>query len=148
MSLKVTYADAASSHLTAILLSTWGVFVYRDIWPLCTYDGTPTDIAEGPVLWTKVGLLTFSTIVVPLVTPRRYRPLDASVRISDPKRIPSLTRPSGSKPRCQSGAHCFNSLLGSLLVPRQIHLPGESSAPLAVRRVSTHRGLRQDQKLG
>ena len=141
VSLKDPYADVASSHLTAILLSTWGLFVYRDIWPLCTYDGTPTDIAEGPVLWTKIGLLTFSAIVVPLVTPRRYRPLDASVRISDPKRLPSLTHSPGPKPRCQSGAQCFNPLLSSPLIPRQIHLPGQSPAPLALRRVSTHRGL-------
>ena len=60
-----------------ILLATWGVYAYRDIWPLATYDLTPIDEAEGNVLWAKIGLLTLAAIVLPLISPRRTDDPDA-----------------------------------------------------------------------
>ncbi|KAM5539773.1 hypothetical protein V8D89_006586, partial [Ganoderma adspersum] len=60
-----------------ILLATWAVYAYRDIWPLATYDLTPIDKAEGNVLWAKIGLLTLAAIVLPLISPRRTDDPDA-----------------------------------------------------------------------
>ncbi|KAH9836198.1 uncharacterized protein C8Q71DRAFT_761194 [Rhodofomes roseus] len=66
----------ASLHLTVLLLVTWGLYVYRDVWPLATFTLTPLDSAEGGILWAKVALLTVSAVIVPLCIPRSYVPLD------------------------------------------------------------------------
>ncbi|PIL29368.1 ATP-binding cassette transporter [Ganoderma sinense ZZ0214-1] len=60
-----------------VLLATWAVYAYRDIWPLATYDLTPIDGAEGNLLWAKIGLLTLAAIVLPLISPRRTDDPDA-----------------------------------------------------------------------
>ncbi|OSD00626.1 P-loop containing nucleoside triphosphate hydrolase protein [Trametes coccinea BRFM310] len=62
-------------HASAILLVTWGVYMYRDVWPLATLDRTPSDAVEGPLVWTKLGLLSFSGVLIPLFSPRKYIPL-------------------------------------------------------------------------
>ena len=37
------------------------------------------DEAEGWLIWTKLGLLTLSAIVVPMLVPRQYIPVDPKV---------------------------------------------------------------------
>ncbi|PPQ77073.1 hypothetical protein CVT25_014886, partial [Psilocybe cyanescens] len=59
-----------------LLLVTLGVYGYRDIWPLATYDLVPADIAEGGILWAKISVLVFITTVIPLFCPRPYIPVD------------------------------------------------------------------------
>ena len=70
---------AAVRHLALVMVTAWGVFAYRDLWPLATFTLTPLDRAEGWLLWTKVGFLTFAGVVVPLLIPRQYIPVDPSV---------------------------------------------------------------------
>lgn len=72
-------AKLACRHLTTVLVATWGVYVYRDIWPLATFTLTPLDQAEGLVLWVRLGLLSVAGVVVPLVSPRQYIPIDPKV---------------------------------------------------------------------
>ncbi|OCH93740.1 hypothetical protein OBBRIDRAFT_810929 [Obba rivulosa] len=63
-------------HLATVLAVTWGVYVYRDVWPLATFTLTPLDAGEGRMLWMKLILLTVAGAVIPLTAPRQYIPLD------------------------------------------------------------------------
>ena len=74
------YGEIASFHLASILLTSWATFVYRDVWPLCTFTLTPEDAQEGWVIWAKVVTLTIAGVVIPVVTPKIYVPLDPKVR--------------------------------------------------------------------
>jgi hypothetical protein len=70
------YASVASFHLSSILLITFSVYTYRDIWPLLTFTLSPADGRESSLLWAKVSLLAVAGVVIPLAIPRRYVPLD------------------------------------------------------------------------
>ncbi|KZT67088.1 P-loop containing nucleoside triphosphate hydrolase protein [Daedalea quercina L-15889] len=63
-------------HVNCVLLVAWAVYAYRDLWPLATFTEEPIDLAEGPLLWARISLLTLSSIVVPLIIPQRYIPFD------------------------------------------------------------------------
>ena len=65
-----------------VLLVTWAVYAYRDLWPLATYHLKPAD-AEDPFVWVKMSVLTLAAVVVPLVTPREYVPINPEVRPGD-----------------------------------------------------------------
>lgn len=62
-----------------LLLVTMGVYVYRDVWPLATYDQDPADAEEGSILWKKFSVLAITAIVIPLFCPRPYIPVDPKV---------------------------------------------------------------------
>ncbi|KAF9038074.1 hypothetical protein BJ165DRAFT_1604107 [Panaeolus papilionaceus] len=66
----------ASKSVSIVLLSTWGVYAYRDLWPLATYTLQPQDGVEGNVLWFKISVLTVISVIMPLLIPRRYVPVD------------------------------------------------------------------------
>ncbi|KAI0782161.1 multidrug resistance-associated ABC transporter [Abortiporus biennis] len=78
------WATVATGHLVPVLLVPWGVFLYRDVWPLATYTLIPADADEGWFIWAKVSLLTVAAVVVPLASPRRYIPVDPSEPMSEP----------------------------------------------------------------
>ena len=69
-----------SRHLVTVFLVAWAVYAYRDLWPLATFTLQPLDASEGSLLWAKVGVLTFAAVVIPLVMPRQYVPVDPKVR--------------------------------------------------------------------
>jgi hypothetical protein len=66
-------------HLSTVLLTFFGVYLYRDIYPLITFDRVPADEAEGAILLAKFGTLFVSAIAIPLAMPRRYVPADPAV---------------------------------------------------------------------
>ncbi|KAF9476113.1 multidrug resistance-associated ABC transporter [Pholiota conissans] len=74
--LSKTWSISATRHNIIVLLSTLTVYLYRDIWPLATYDEQPEDTEEGSVLMVKIVILAFIGVVIPLVIPRRYTPVD------------------------------------------------------------------------
>ncbi|KZT69185.1 hypothetical protein DAEQUDRAFT_727082 [Daedalea quercina L-15889] len=76
MATRAQLSSVASHHLTVLLLITWGLYVYRDVWPLATFTLTPQDRAEGGILWAKMALLSMSGVLVPLCIPRIYVPVD------------------------------------------------------------------------
>ncbi|KAH8986106.1 hypothetical protein EDB92DRAFT_2054957 [Lactarius akahatsu] len=76
-------ASIASFHLSSLLLGTFSVYAYRNIWPLLTFTLSPVDAWEGPLLWVKIGLLAFAAIVIPLLVPRQYIPIDPK----DPQQV-------------------------------------------------------------
>lgn len=96
-------ASITSFHLSTLLLGTFSIYAYRDIWPLLTFTLSPADAHEGALLWVKIGLLAFTAIVVPLLVPRQYIPIDPKVRPSrDISYLRSLTPaaepPAGHQP--------------------------------------------------
>ncbi|KAF9567104.1 hypothetical protein CPC08DRAFT_733223 [Agrocybe pediades] len=63
-------------HANLILLTTLGIYVFRNLWPLATYDQEPADTFEGRLMWIKLMLLFIVGLVIPLITPRRFVPVD------------------------------------------------------------------------
>ncbi|KDQ56808.1 hypothetical protein JAAARDRAFT_36283 [Jaapia argillacea MUCL 33604] len=63
-------------HVVLLLLGIFGVYAYRDLWPLTTFTLSPMDSKEGWLLWTKIGVLSFVGIFIPLAIPRQYVPYD------------------------------------------------------------------------
>ncbi|KAH9028059.1 ABC transporter type 1, transmembrane domain-containing protein [Lactarius deliciosus] len=76
-------ASVASFHLSSLLLGTFSVYAYRDIWPLLTFTLSPVDAWEGALLWVRIGLLAFVAIVIPLLVPYQYIPIDPK----DPQQV-------------------------------------------------------------
>lgn len=74
-------SNSAIRHLNFVLIVTWSVFTYRDLWPLATFTLRPVDEAAGPLLWVEIAFLTIAGIFVPLLVPRQYIPVDPKVRV-------------------------------------------------------------------
>ncbi|KAH6912895.1 ATP-binding cassette transporter [Coprinopsis sp. MPI-PUGE-AT-0042] len=85
IALKPKWAQIVDRHLDIVLLASFGVYTYRDLYPLVTFNGVPADQEEGWVLWVKVGLTFFSAIIIPLAAPRPYFPVNPE----DPMELPS-----------------------------------------------------------
>jgi len=77
-----THTSVASFHLPALLLVTFSVYAYCDVWLLLNFTLVPADGWERAFLWAKIGLLSVTGIVIPLITPRQYVPLDPKARFS------------------------------------------------------------------
>ncbi|KAH9016815.1 P-loop containing nucleoside triphosphate hydrolase protein, partial [Lactarius pseudohatsudake] len=82
-------ASVASFHLSSLLLGTFSVYAYRNIWPLLTFTLSPVDAWEGALLWVRIGLLAFAAIVIPLLVPYQYIPIDPKA-IINPEQTASL----------------------------------------------------------
>ena len=80
----------ASHHLTLLLVVTFGIYVYRDLYPLGTFDKSPMDLSEGDLLWPMISVLGVTGIVIPLFTPRTYTPFDPEVSCFDRLRACSV----------------------------------------------------------
>ncbi|KAJ3558885.1 hypothetical protein NM688_g664 [Phlebia brevispora] len=73
----VARTSVYSSHLTAVTFTVCALYYYRDIWPLMTFTLRPLDEAEGSILYIKIALLAFISIVEPLFESFIYIPVDA-----------------------------------------------------------------------
>ncbi|KAL4243444.1 hypothetical protein ABKN59_001093 [Abortiporus biennis] len=69
-------SNLVTRHLALLLGATWLVFAYRDLWPLATFTLQPLDAALSPFVWIEIGLLTVAGVVIPLLVPRQYIPID------------------------------------------------------------------------
>ncbi|KAF9483590.1 hypothetical protein BDN70DRAFT_990288 [Pholiota conissans] len=83
--LSKTRSTSATRYNIVILLSALSLYLYRDVWPLATYEKQPADSDEGPVLVAKIIILMFIAILIPLFIPRRYIPVDPK----DPMPVPN-----------------------------------------------------------
>ncbi|KII86412.1 hypothetical protein PLICRDRAFT_144122 [Plicaturopsis crispa FD-325 SS-3] len=111
-------------HLVVVLLVAWSVFSYRNLWPLATFTLVPRDRADGWLLWAKAVVLTSVSIVVPLFSPRRYVPFNAS----DPR------EPSPEE-TCSLFSFATYGFLDPLLAiaSRVLHVPHSQLPPLSDR---------------
>lgn len=71
--------DSAARHSNIILALTFGVYMYRDVFPLGAVSGTPQDDSDGILSWIRIALLGVAGLLIPLLTPRRYTPVDPLV---------------------------------------------------------------------
>ncbi|TFY61104.1 hypothetical protein EVG20_g7183 [Dentipellis fragilis] len=116
-------SSRAKGHLVFVLLVTFAVYVYRDIWPLLTFTESPADLHEGPLIWAKIVFLGTAALVIPLTAPRQYVPVDPKEPASEPN--PEQTASILSL--------AIYSFLDStvFLANRLPHLPQEKLPPLA-----------------
>lgn len=71
--------QTASNHVALLLLLAFSVYAYRDLIPLCTFTLSPMDGGDGWRLWSRLAILTFAAVLVPLLAPREYVPIDPTV---------------------------------------------------------------------
>ncbi|KAJ3814679.1 P-loop containing nucleoside triphosphate hydrolase protein [Lentinula aff. lateritia] len=72
---KLLSSKIANQHLNVLLLALFGIYTYRDLWTLLTFNRKPLDEVEGSFLWLKIACLAVAAIVVPVTAPRRAYPL-------------------------------------------------------------------------
>ncbi|KAJ6561237.1 hypothetical protein DFH09DRAFT_1160834 [Mycena vulgaris] len=79
-------------HVNCVLFSTLCVYLYRDVFPLATYTWVPEDRSEGLLLWPKIVILFITSVMVPLLTPRQYIPIDPlnSMNVPNPEQTASI----------------------------------------------------------
>jgi hypothetical protein len=71
----VPLVDTLLPHSTFVLIGVLSQYIYRDIWPLCTYTLSSKD-APTPLLWTQIALCSLAAVVLPLFEPCPYVPFD------------------------------------------------------------------------
>ncbi|KAJ7742653.1 hypothetical protein DFH07DRAFT_835946 [Mycena maculata] len=76
ISVSTRFAPVAKTHLELILGVAFGVYFYRDIFPFATYTWPTQDAVEGPILHAKLITLALAALIIPLVTPAPYIPVD------------------------------------------------------------------------
>ncbi|KAF8515052.1 ATP-binding cassette transporter [Hysterangium stoloniferum] len=68
--------STATIHLTFVMTTIVFVYTYRDLFPYATFTLRPADGDQGWLLWSRLGLVTFAGLLVPLAIPRIYTPVD------------------------------------------------------------------------
>lgn len=115
LSVSVAFTTSATElwvvHANTVLIPTWTVYVYRDVLPLTTYTLSPADAAEGGIIWVKILILTYVSVIIPLVIPRQFIPADPKVeptfdvsyvRLNSVSRTPNVIHlRSRQHPSCQ-----------------------------------------------
>ncbi|KAF8832671.1 hypothetical protein HHX47_DHR1001791 [Lentinula edodes] len=81
---KPKWSKVATRHLNTVLLATFSVYLYRDVYPLITFTLKPKDLSEGGILWAKITLLAVTSVVIPLAIPRPYVPVDPKNPLPEP----------------------------------------------------------------
>ncbi|KZO90151.1 P-loop containing nucleoside triphosphate hydrolase protein [Calocera viscosa TUFC12733] len=59
-----------------VLLIQCCVFSWRNFWPLMIFGGVPADSRYLGLTWTEGGFLVFAGVIIPLVIPEPYVPVD------------------------------------------------------------------------
>ncbi|KAJ3519263.1 hypothetical protein NMY22_g13286 [Coprinellus aureogranulatus] len=110
-------------HNIAILFSELAVYAYRNLWPLATYTKQPADLAEGWLLWAKLGALAFTAILVPVFIPSVYTPID-------PKRPEKTPHPEQTASLISFNTYSY--LTPTIDAAQKVaHLPASELPPLA-----------------
>ena len=76
---RAAAARTYSLHLSLVLLAVFGVYAYRDVWPLATFTLRPADAPEGLILWFKVVIASLVAVIEPVLEPYPYIPVDPNV---------------------------------------------------------------------
>ncbi|KAJ6589838.1 P-loop containing nucleoside triphosphate hydrolase protein [Mycena vulgaris] len=86
------WGKVAIKHLNTLLTATFGVYFYRDIFPLATFTLAPRDLSEGRLLWVKVVTLFMVSGIIPLAMPRQYIPVDPKnpMPVTNPEQTASI----------------------------------------------------------
>lgn len=65
------------AHIDMLLLLAFGLYTHRDLWPMLTYYLGPSDL-DNAITWSRVAILGVVAVVIPLIRPRTYIPVDPS----------------------------------------------------------------------
>lgn len=68
-----------SRQVTILSVSLFVIYVWRDLYPFCTYELSPADDMHDWLLRSRIILLSFTAVLMPLISPREYFPLDPEV---------------------------------------------------------------------
>ncbi|KAL7418721.1 hypothetical protein Q5752_006404 [Cryptotrichosporon argae] len=63
------------AHTDVLLLLAFSLYIYRDLWPSLTYYLVPSDL-DNAITWSRIAILGVAAVVIPLVRPRTYVPVD------------------------------------------------------------------------
>ncbi|KAF9526532.1 multidrug resistance-associated ABC transporter [Crepidotus variabilis] len=87
-----TWRTSTSRYNILVLLSALVVYVYRNLWPLATFDKQPADLAEGKLLWVKLVILFTTGAVIPVFMSQPYVPVDPKnpMAVVNPEQTSSL----------------------------------------------------------
>ncbi|KAJ6566068.1 P-loop containing nucleoside triphosphate hydrolase protein [Mycena capillaripes] len=79
-------------HVNILLFLSFGVYAYRDLFPLATFTSAPADLGEGRRLWAKIALLSITAVIIPVFTPRQYIPVDPlnPMKVPNPEQTASI----------------------------------------------------------
>ncbi|KAG8779615.1 hypothetical protein FRC12_024033 [Ceratobasidium sp. 428] len=81
----------ANSHLTTLLLLTFGGYAYLNFEPLAL-SATPVDqLTHTWLTWVHLATLGFAAVVVPICVPRLYAPLDPNSPINPEQTAPLIS---------------------------------------------------------
>ncbi|KAH7101421.1 ATP-binding cassette transporter [Auriculariales sp. MPI-PUGE-AT-0066] len=72
-------------HVGLLLLIPWSLVSYQTIYPLAIFERVPGIIAPSQLLWAQFTLLNIVGVVIPLLTPNVYVPIDPA----DPSKEPA-----------------------------------------------------------
>ncbi|KAF9564153.1 multidrug resistance-associated ABC transporter [Agrocybe pediades] len=72
---SIRWSVLATRYNVITLLSVFGVYAFRDLWPLATTTQRPIDALEGKLIWLKIFVLFFTAVVIPTAAPRRHTPI-------------------------------------------------------------------------
>ncbi|KJA25244.1 hypothetical protein HYPSUDRAFT_37726 [Hypholoma sublateritium FD-334 SS-4] len=105
-----------------VLFVAFGVYLYRDLWPLATYSEFPKDANEGLLLWAKLVVLFITAVLIPLFVPNIYVPMDPK----DPMPVPNAEQ------TCSLFSFITYGYIGSIirLSGQMDHLDAEKLPPL------------------
>ncbi|KAK7058408.1 hypothetical protein VNI00_002042 [Paramarasmius palmivorus] len=73
---KPRWSRIVIRHLNTVSFATFVVYFYRDVYPLATFTKHSQDLVESWLLWFKIAILGVSSIIIPLLIPRQYIPVD------------------------------------------------------------------------
>ncbi|KAF8528008.1 P-loop containing nucleoside triphosphate hydrolase protein [Hysterangium stoloniferum] len=73
---KRRWHSTAPVHLTFVMFAIISVYTYRDLLPYATFTLRPADEGQGWLLWSRLGLVTFVGVFIPLAVPRIYTPVN------------------------------------------------------------------------
>ncbi|KAF9062353.1 P-loop containing nucleoside triphosphate hydrolase protein [Rhodocollybia butyracea] len=73
---SIRWRAILTRHLNIVLLFTWILYAYQDLFPLATFTRIPADRCRGWALWAEIAILSFTAIAIPLGIPRDYIPVD------------------------------------------------------------------------
>ena len=81
-----------TTHIDILLFLAFGIFAYRDIWPQFTYYLEMSDL-DNAITWSRIALLGVAGVLIPLLRPRTYVPVDPLNPTPEDQLHPEQTAP-------------------------------------------------------
>lgn len=110
-----SWSQVFIGHVNLLLGLQTALYFYRDIYPLATFTKHPMDTEEGGLLWVKIMLLFVVAVILPLIAPRAYIPVDPLVDLSPLPQCHTHDFQNPIPPNAEQTASILSSYLFSFL---------------------------------